>query len=105
MLPRSTAPTYPEEAAENVASVARVPRRILPDGAARDALTAIAAAGYDCRCYASGGEAIGVWCLWSDELARVRSDRDGRVALAEWRTHWRELVAEMGLAGVEGVPA
>lgn len=104
-LPQGTLRNTPEEAAENVASVRRVPRTVLPPGPARDALTAIAAAGYDCYAYASGGESIGTWCAWLGPLADARRpERNGRVPLAEWCARWRELVAEMCLEGLERLP-
>ena len=94
MVSRNT----PEEAAENVASVASVPLEVLPNGPARDALSAVASAGYDVYCYASGGETYGTWCGWLGPLADVRFDRAGRVPLALWLEHWRELLAEAGLS-------
>lgn len=92
------------ETAERVASVRRAPRRILPRGPAREALIAIAAAGYDCYAYASGGAVIGTWCAWFGPLADARRpERNGRVTLAEWHARWREMVAEMGLRDVVGL--
>lgn len=91
----------PEEAAENVQSVRRVPRSMLPDGPARDALLALAAAGRDCYCYASGGETSGTWCVWLGDLADARRpERNGRVPLIEWGARWRELLVEMHLSNL-----
>ena len=94
MVSRNT----PEEAAENVASVAAVPLEVLPNGPARDALSALAAVGYDVYAYASGGETLGTWCAWLGPLADARPlAHDGRVPLAHWLEHWRELLAEAGI--------
>ena len=74
-----------------LASVQAVPRSVLPDGPARKALLALAHAGL-AEAYASGGELTGTWCLWSDTLARLRPDRNGRVAIAsEWCQQWEVL--------------
>lgn len=95
-----TTPISPAEAAENTESVRRVPRSVLPVGPARDALVRLATSGRDCSCYASGGEILGIWCVWLGDLAEARryTGRDGRVPLSEWATRWRELVTEMGSA-------
>jgi hypothetical protein len=33
--------------------------------------------------------------VWLGDLAAVRSDKDGRVPIVEWRVSWRALLAEM----------
>ena len=76
---------------DNVASVNRVPRSILPDGPARDALVRLAQQG-DVYCYCSGGETYGTWVAWFGDLADARADHDGRVPLTEWVTSWRALL-------------
>ncbi len=45
-----------DEIEGNLKSIERVPRRILPAGAARDALLALARRGEDLYVYASGGQ-------------------------------------------------
>lgn len=93
------------EVLANLASIERVPAAILPHGSqARLALLALAGvARLDCYAYASGGEQTGTWCAWLQPLADARpGSRDGRVALAEWVTRWRDLLAEMGYADVTG---
>ncbi|HEX9415051.1 MAG TPA: hypothetical protein VF916_16225 [Ktedonobacterales bacterium] len=88
------------EIERNIESIEAVPLSVLPASLARDALMLIAASGRDCYCYASGGEAIGTWCVWLGDLAEARRhiSRNGRVPLAEWVTSWHELVAEAGLS-------
>ncbi len=87
-----------DEIEGNLESIEHVPRRILPEGAARDALLALTQRGEDVYVYASGGEELGTWCVWIEALARVRRPEcNGRVALTEWVTSWHELVAEAGL--------
>lgn len=87
----------PCEVLANLASIERVPAaRWTPGSPARCALILLAGAGTDTYCYASGGELTGVWCVWLGDLARVRSDHNGRVPLATWCSSWRELLREMG---------
>ena len=52
-----------DEIEGNLKSIERVPQRILPAGAARDALLALAWRGEDLYVYASGGEELGTWCV------------------------------------------
>lgn len=83
------------EIVHNLTSIEAIPTTMLPDdSAARTALVLLAAAGYDCYAYASGGEITGMWCVWITELARTRPDRNGRVPVAEWAEQWHELVAQ-----------
>jgi hypothetical protein len=83
------------EIAEHLRSIEATPSTLLPDdSAARAALMLLAAAGFECYAYASGGATFGTWCVWLDELARVREDRNGRVPVTEWAVSWRELVAQ-----------
>jgi hypothetical protein len=84
------------EIEEHLASIDHVPAALLPaDSLARSALRLLAAAGRDAYCYCSGGESLGTWCVWLGDLATVRSDKDGRVPVGEWRVSWRALLAEM----------
>jgi hypothetical protein len=56
-------------------------------------------AGFDCYCYASGGETLGTWCVWLQPLADAHPlAHDGRVPLTQWCAQWRELLAEAGKA-------
>jgi hypothetical protein len=83
------------EIVHNLTSIEAIPTYLLPDdSAARSALVLLAAAGYDCYAYASGGELTGTWCVWLGELARTREDRNGRVPATEWAEQWRDLLAQ-----------
>jgi hypothetical protein len=90
---------YPAEAERNAASIAAVPLSVLPAGAARDALLAIARRGHDAYAYRAAGPE-GPWNLWLGDLAEARphNSRNGRVTVAEWCDHWRELVTEAHLS-------
>jgi hypothetical protein len=83
----------------NVEAIKHVPRAVLPDGEARDTLMALARQGEDLYVYqAASLRGNGVWNVWIESLARRRRPEcNGRVALSEWCTSWRELVAEAGM--------
>ncbi|HEV2459798.1 MAG TPA: hypothetical protein VGS80_15690 [Ktedonobacterales bacterium] len=97
-MPDLTLRADPGEAAENVASVERVPGDILPPGPAHDALLWVATEKTETCCYASGGKTYGVWCAWLGDLADRRTDKNGRVPLAEeWVPNCCALLAEIGV--------
>ncbi len=58
------------EARRNVASIDKVPRRVLPDGPIRAHLAQLASEGRDVYAYHAGPADAGVWNLWL-ETARV----------------------------------
>src|SRR5258708_16583738 len=82
---------------DNVASVNRGPRSILPDGPARDALVRLAQQG-DVYCYCSGGETYGTWVALFGDLADPRADHDRPVPLTERVASWRALLGTLPAA-------
>lgn len=90
--------TDPEEIADNLLSIEAIPPSVLgPKDLSHLALRWLAWGGFDAYAYASGGSDTGTWCAWIGPLADARSDKNGRVTIADWRDHWQALLAEAGI--------
>src|SRR5258708_35601268 len=84
----------PEEARENVASLAAVPAAILPRGAARDYLVCRAAEGYDVYAYEG---VSGIWNCWLEGM-RLCLVPLGDETQSQFARYWAHHLAKDGAA-------
>ncbi len=84
----------PEEARENVKSLAAVPGDILPRGAARDYLVCRAAEGHDVYAYES---IAGIWNVWLSGI-RLCLVAQGGETNSQFSRYWAHHISRDGAA-------